>query len=128
MPKDNTAKKIKGCIAENIAICHFQLKGYYVFKACQTNGPIDLVTVDPTNFRVRLYDVKTRRYRRDGSPINSVPRTKEGDIRIVYLEGDEIVEPQPRRKKTMERQEIHEQSVQKQKREKTLRKGVEENG
>ena len=128
MPKDNIKKKIKGCIAENIAICHFQLKGYYVFKACQTNGPIDLVTVDPTNFRVRLYDVKTRRYRRDGSPINSVPRTKEGDIRIVYLEGDEIVEPQPRRKRTVEGQEIHEQSVQEQKREKTLRKGVKENG
>ena len=112
MPKDKILKKIKGCIAENIAICHFQMKGYYVFKACQTNGPIDLITVDPGNLRVRIYDVKTRRYRRDGSSISSVPRSKKGDIRIIYLEGDRIVEPKPRSKRTVEGQKIHEKRAQ----------------
>jgi Holliday junction resolvase-like predicted endonuclease len=93
-------KKIKGCLAENIVVCHFQLKGYYVFKASQTHGPIDLITVDPRTFRAKFYDVKTRRYRRDGSPINSVPRTKKGDIRIIYVEGDQVIEPKPHRKKS----------------------------
>ena len=112
MQKDNKiAKKIKGCIAENIVICHFQLKGYYVFKACQTNGPIDLIVVNPETYEVKLYDVKTRRYRKDGSPINSVPRTKKGDIKIVYVEGDKVIEPKPRRKRTLAGQKVHEQSV-----------------
>jgi len=91
-------KKLKGCLAENIAVCQFQLKGYYVFKACQTNGPIDLITVDPRDLSITCYDIKTRRYRRDGSPINSVPRSKKGDIRIAYIEGDQLIIPEKRKK------------------------------
>ena len=43
-------RKIKGCYGENLAVCHFQKEGKYVFKACQRNGPIDIITVDPDNY------------------------------------------------------------------------------
>ena len=92
MQKENTAKKIKGCTAESFAVYHFQKKGYYVFKACQTNGPIDLIVVDPGNFRSFYYDVKTRRYRKNGSKIHSSPRTKKGNIKVVYFEKGKIIE------------------------------------
>lgn len=112
MQKDNKiAKKIKGCIAENIVMCHFQLKGYYVFKACQTNGPIDIITVDPETYEVKLYDVKTKGYRKDGSSISRMPRVKNKNIQIVYVEGDKVIEPKPRRKRTLAGQKVHEQSM-----------------
>jgi Holliday junction resolvase-like predicted endonuclease len=59
-------KKLKGCLGENLAICHFQKEGYYVFKACQRNGPIDLITVDPRNLNIECYDVKgtSKRYKK----------------------------------------------------------------
>ena len=100
MRKDSIVKKIKGCLAENIVVCHYQLKGLYVFKASQTHGPIDLITVDPETYEVKLYDVKTRSYRKDGSPITRMPRVKYKDIRIVYVEGDRVIEPKPRRKRS----------------------------
>ncbi len=99
MQRDNIKEKIKGCKAENYAVYHFQNKGYYVFKSCQTNGPIDLITVDPRNFRITFYDIKTRRYRRDGSRIHSSPRSKKGNIKVIYFEKEKIIESRKKKSK-----------------------------
>lgn len=92
-------KKIKGCMAENFAIYHYQKKGFYVFKACQTNGAVDFITVCPRTYNVKCYDVKTNRYRKNGTKIHSVARTKKGNIQVVYYEKGKIIESKPRRKK-----------------------------
>ena len=93
-------KKIKGCYGENLAVCHFQKEGKYVFKACQRNGPIDIITVDPDNFHIECYDVKAGSRRRDGSKISRSPRSKEGNIKIIYYNGrGGIVVPKKRKKK-----------------------------
>ena len=91
-------KKLKGCLGENLAICHFQKEGYYVFKACQRNGPIDLITVDPRNLNIECYDVKARSRRSDGSKIGRYPRTKKGDVKIIYHEEGTIDVPKQRNK------------------------------
>lgn len=130
MRRDSTAKKIKGCTAENFAVYHFQKEGYYVFKACQTNGPIDLIVVNPGNFRSIYYDIKTRRYRKDGTRIHSSPRTKKGNIRVVYFEKGAIIESQKKSncKRIVARQTVHEKSLSKQKRKKTIRESFKKNG
>jgi Holliday junction resolvase-like predicted endonuclease len=93
-------KKIKGCYGENLAVCHFQREGYYVFKACQRNGPIDLITVDPDSFHINCYDVKAGSRRSDGSKIARSPRSKEGNIKIIYYDGrGGIIVPKKRKKK-----------------------------
>lgn len=93
-------KKIKGCYGENLAVCHFQKEGKYVFKACQRNGPIDIITVDPNNFHIECYDVKAGSRRRDGSKISRSPRSKEGNIKIIYYDGrGGIIVPKKRKKK-----------------------------
>jgi len=80
-------KLIKGCYGENLAVCHFQREGYYVFKACQTNGPVDLITLDPVDLKVTCYDVKAASRRNDGSKIARSPRTKQGDVKVIYYDG-----------------------------------------
>ena len=96
-------KKLKGCLGENLAICHFQKEGYYVFKACQRNGPIDLITVDPRNLNIECYDVKARSRRSDGSKIGRYPRTKKGDVKIIYHEAGEIDVPKKRNKQAVQK-------------------------
>ena len=99
MQKDSTANKIKGCTAENFAVYHYQKKGFYVFKACQTNGPVDIITVCPETFNIQCIDIKTRRYRKDGTKIHNSPRSKQGNIKVVYYEGGKLVESKkPNRK------------------------------
>ena len=43
--------------------------GYHVFKGNQTNSPVDLIALNPKTLEVRLFDIKTRNYRKDGSKI-----------------------------------------------------------
>ena len=95
-------KKLKGCLGENLAICHFQKEGYYVFKACQRNGPIDLITVDPDSFHINCYDVKAGSRRRDGSKISRSPRSKKGNIKIIYHEAGKIDVPKKRKKQAVQ--------------------------
>jgi len=79
-------QKNKGCYAENIAICFLQEKDYYVFKQCQTQSAVDLVAIDPLTFEIRMFDVKTQNYRKDGTYINRVPRIKGKNIEIILVD------------------------------------------
>ena len=78
---------LKGCYNENKAICYFQEKGLEVFKKCQTNGIVDLVTVDPKTGDVQCWDVKTGSYRSDGTKIARLRRDKNFKhlVRLVYV-------------------------------------------
>lgn len=78
--------KNKGCYAENLAVCYLQEKGYFVFKGCQTQSAIDLITVDPKTFKAQYYDVKTLNHRKDGSEIYRVPRIKDKGIHIILVD------------------------------------------
>ena len=60
---------LKGCFAENLSVCYLQEMGYHVFKGNQTNSPVDLIALNPKTLEVRLFDIKTRNYRKDGSKI-----------------------------------------------------------
>ena len=62
-------RNLKGCFAENLSVCYLQEMGYHVFKGNQTNSPVDLIALDPKTLEVRLFDIKTRNYRKDGSKI-----------------------------------------------------------
>jgi|TARA_R110002020_G_scaffold225204_1_gene435321 Holliday junction resolvase-like predicted endonuclease len=62
-------RNLKGCFAENLSVCYLQEMGYHVFKGNQTNSPVDLIALDPKTLKVRLFDIKTRNYRKDGSKI-----------------------------------------------------------
>jgi len=62
-------RNLKGCFAENLSVCYLQEMGYHVFKGNQTNSPVDLIALDLKTLKVRLFDIKTRNYRKDGSKI-----------------------------------------------------------
>ena len=62
-------RNVKGCFAENLSVCYLQEMGYHVFKGNQTNSPVDLIALNPKTLEVRLFDIKTRNYRKDGSKI-----------------------------------------------------------
>tara|TARA_R100001086_G_scaffold240367_1_gene166375 strand:+ start:800 stop:1081 length:282 start_codon:yes stop_codon:yes gene_type:complete len=62
-------RNLKGCFAENLSVCYLQEMGYHVFKGNQTNSPVDLIALNPKTLEVRLFDIKTRNYRKDGSKI-----------------------------------------------------------
>ena len=79
-------KKNKGCYAENLAVCWLQENDYFVFKSCQTQSAVDLVTLDPITFKTRLFDVKVENYRKDGSLIARVPRIKNKNIEIIKVD------------------------------------------
>ena len=78
---------LKGCYNENKAICYFQEKGLEVFKKCQTNGLVDLVTLDPKTGQVQCWDVKTGSYRRNGTKIARLVRNKNFKhmVRLLYV-------------------------------------------
>ena len=52
-------RQYKATISENKAINKFLEEGYYVFKNCCEQGPIDIVVVNPKNGRAHFFDVKT---------------------------------------------------------------------
>ena len=78
---------LKGCYNENKAICYFQEKGFEVFKKCQTNGIVDLITLNPKTGDVQCWDVKTGSYRSDGTKIARSRRDKnfKSLVRLLYV-------------------------------------------
>ena len=78
---------LKGCYNENKAVCYFQEKGFEVFKKCQTNGIMDLITFDPETGQVQGWDVKTGNRRKDGTKIARSVRNKNFKdlVRLLYV-------------------------------------------
>jgi len=78
---------LKGCYNENKAVCYFQEKGFEVFKKCQTNGIMDLITFDPKTAKVQGWDVKTGNRRKDGTKIARSVRNKnfKSQVRLLYV-------------------------------------------
>jgi len=87
---------LKGCFAENLSVCYLQEMGYHVFKGNQTNGPVDLIALDPKTFKVRFFDVKTRNYRKDGSKISRSTRALKVELLYVDVDKKECYIPQKR--------------------------------
>ena len=77
---------LKGCFAENLSVCYLQELGFHVFKGNQTNSPVDLIALDPKTLKVRLVDIKTRNYRKDGSTISRNARAPE--VELLYVDID----------------------------------------
>ena len=75
---------LKGCFAENLSVCYLQELGFHVFKGNQTNSPVDLIALDPKTLKVRLFDVKTRNYRRDGTKISRNAQAPE--VELLYVD------------------------------------------
>jgi hypothetical protein len=65
-------------------VCYLQELGYHVFKGNQTNSPVDLIALDPKTLKVRLFDVKTRNYRKDGTKISRNARAPE--VELLYVD------------------------------------------
>ena len=63
---DIVNKNKQGCLSEQIAIVYFMKKGLDVFDACQTNGPVDLITFDRDTGQSQCWEVKTENYRYTG--------------------------------------------------------------
>tara|TARA_R100000687_G_C6403321_1_gene142948 strand:+ start:489 stop:770 length:282 start_codon:yes stop_codon:yes gene_type:complete len=79
-------RNLKGCFAENLSVCYLQEMGYHVFKGNQTNSPVDLIALNPKTLEVRLFDIKTRNYRKDGSKI--ARNTRSPLIELLYVDID----------------------------------------
>lgn len=90
-------RQYKATISENKAINKFLEEGYYVFKNCCEQGPIDIIVVNPQNGRAHFLDVKTSQGTRKvngksagggGTKLN--PYQKELGVRLCLVEGDEV--------------------------------------
>ena len=90
-------RQYKATISENKAINKFLEQGYYVFKNCCEQGPIDIIVVNPQNGRAHFLDVKTSQGTRKvngksagggGTKLN--PYQKELGVRLCLVEGDEV--------------------------------------
>ena len=79
-------QKNKGCLCENMAICWLQEQGFFVFKGCQTQSPIDLIAVHPITLENQYFDVKMSGKRKDGSLISRVARIKDKRIQILSVD------------------------------------------
>ena len=87
---------LKGCFAENLSVCYLQELGFHVFKGNQTNSPVDLIALAPKTLKVRLFDIKTRNYRKDGSTISRNARAPEVELLYVDVAKKECHIPQKR--------------------------------
>ena len=87
---------LKGCFAENLSVCYLQELGYHIFKGSQTNSPVDLIALDPKTLKVRLFDIKTRNYRKDGTKISRNARAPEVELLYVDITKKECHIPQKR--------------------------------
>ena len=79
-------QKNKGCLCENMAVCWLQEQGFFVFKGCQTQSAIDLITVHPVTLECQYFDVKMSGKRKDGSLISRVARIKDKRIQILSVD------------------------------------------
>ena len=89
-------RNLKGCFAENLSVCYLQEMGYHVFNGNQTNSPVDLIALDPKTLKVRLFDIKTRNYRKDGTKISRNARAPEVELLYVDVAKKECHIPQKR--------------------------------
>ena len=90
-------RQYKATISENKAINKFLEEGYYVFKNCCEQGPIDIIVVNPKNGRTHFFDIKTSQGSRivngksiGGSGNKLKPNQKELGVRLCLVEGEEI--------------------------------------
>jgi len=90
-------RQYKATISENKAINKFLEQGYYVFKNCCEQGPIDIIVVNPQNGRAHFLDVKTSQGTRKvngkstgGTGIKLKPYQKELGVRLCVVQGDEV--------------------------------------
>ena len=90
-------RQYKATISENKAINRFLEQGYYVFKNCCEQGPIDIIVVNPQNGRTHFLDIKTSKGTRKvngksagGAGIKLKPYQKELGVRLCVVQGDEV--------------------------------------
>jgi hypothetical protein len=90
-------RQYKATISENKAINKFLEEGYYVFKNCCEQGPIDIIVVNPKNGRVYFFDVKTSQGSRivNGKSVGGAgnklkSNQKELGVRLCLVEGEEV--------------------------------------
>ena len=88
-------RQYKATISENKAINKFLEQGYYVFKNCCEQGPIDIIVVNPQNGRAHFLDVKTSQGTSKGNGrlagevgTELTPDQKELGVRLCLVEGD----------------------------------------
>ena len=81
MPK---SLRLKGDYSENAAVVYFQKNNYFVFKACQSHGAVDLITINE-NKELKLWDVKTQNFRKNGTTIHRLPRQKRVGNRLINI-------------------------------------------
>ena len=89
-------RNLKGCFAENLSVCYLQELGYHVFKGNQVNSLVDLIVLDPKTLKVRLFDIKTRNYRKDGTKISRPIRSHLVELLYVDVDKKECHIPQKR--------------------------------
>ena len=90
-------RQYKATISENKAINKFLEEGYYVFKNCCEQGPIDIIVVNPQNGRTHFLDIKTSKGTRKvngksagGAGIKLKQYQKELGVRLCVVQGDEV--------------------------------------
>ena len=82
MPK---SIRLTGDYSENAAIAYFQKTNHFVFKSCQSHGAVDRVTINMDTGELKLWDVKTQNFRKDGTTISRLPRRKRVGNRVINL-------------------------------------------
>jgi Holliday junction resolvase-like predicted endonuclease len=76
----------RGALSEMVAAAKLIREGWHVFTNVAGSGLIDLIAVNPETGETKLYDVKTKSYRSDGSLIYRVPSPQQKAIGVeIYL-------------------------------------------
>ena len=81
-------KHQRGLYSEMLAAAELTRQGYEVLFNMADNGLVDIVALNTDTGEVKLYDVKTKSYRKDGSMIHRVPRPSQRKIgvEIYYVD------------------------------------------
>ncbi len=90
-------RQYKATISENKAINKFLEEGYYVFKNCCEQGPIDIIVVNPKNGRAHFFDIKTSKGSKivngktiGGNGAKLKTYQKDLGVRLCVVEGEEV--------------------------------------
>lgn len=76
----------RGALSEMVAAAKLIREGWHVFTNVAGSGLIDLIVVNPETGETKMYDVKTKSYRKDGSLIARVPSRKQKAIGVeIYM-------------------------------------------
>ena len=81
-------KHQRGSYSEMLAAAELIRQGYEVLFNIADNGLVDIVALNVDTGEVKLYDVKTKSYRKDGSMVHRVPkpRQKKIGVEIYYVD------------------------------------------